>query len=167
MWLSHSTPWVSGSSAANLTPSSAFSFPEALLCVGHHRISMMISGRAFRSTAMCFLAWSAYFRPGPGSSQAIWMMAAYTSVKIGSHSGVICLLEPGKSRTFRAFSRHAIQNYPCAAPSRTFQALIVRHWWWRRRTVTHCSRPDDFTCRNGDTYYILLAPAAVLSNHGD
>jgi len=43
---SYSTPRVSGSSAARLAHSSAFSFPETALCAGHHRISIVMSGLA-------------------------------------------------------------------------------------------------------------------------
>jgi len=38
--------------------------------------SMMMPGLALRSASMCFLAWSAYIWPGPGSSEAIRLMAA-------------------------------------------------------------------------------------------
>jgi len=41
--------------------------------------SMVIPGRARRSVAMCFLAWSAYCWPGPGSSVAIRLMAVEKS----------------------------------------------------------------------------------------
>jgi len=56
---SHSAPRASGSSAASLVHSSAFSFPRASLCAEHYQISMVMSGAALRSTAI-FLAWSAY-----------------------------------------------------------------------------------------------------------
>ena len=46
------------------------------------RISMVIPGLAFRSAAMCFLACSAYCWPGPGSSVAMRLMAAWASEKI-------------------------------------------------------------------------------------
>ena len=91
-WLkysSYSTPRASGSSAASLAHSSAFSFPGTILCAGHHRISMVVSGLALRSTAMCFLAWSAYIWPGPDSSEAIRLTAAWASVKIVIHPGAV------------------------------------------------------------------------------
>ena len=70
-WFSHSTPWVSGSSAAIFARSSAFSLPPTPLCAGHHRISIMIPGLALRSAAMCFRTWRAYCCPGPGSPDAM------------------------------------------------------------------------------------------------
>jgi len=84
-----STPRVFGSSAAILAHSSALSFPEIPLWAGQHRISMMTPGRARRSVAMCFLTWSAYCWPGPGSLDTIRLMAARASVKIVNRSGVI------------------------------------------------------------------------------
>jgi len=46
-----------------------------------------------RSTAMCFLAWSAYIWPGTGSSEAICLTAACAPAKIATRSGAACLLE--------------------------------------------------------------------------
>jgi len=43
---------------------------------------MVMPGLALRSTAMCFRAWIAYCCPGPGSSDAMRLMAACASVKI-------------------------------------------------------------------------------------
>jgi len=61
-------------------------------CRQHHRISMAMSGLAFRSAAIRFLAWIAYIWLGPGSSEAIRLMPAWASVKIVILSGVICRL---------------------------------------------------------------------------
>ena len=61
---SHSTSRVSGSSAAILAHSSAFSLRSTPLCVRNHLISMAISGLALRSAPICLLAWTAYFWPG-------------------------------------------------------------------------------------------------------
>ena len=79
---SHSTPRVSGSSAASLAHSSAFSFPSTPSCAGHHLFSMVMSGTFLQSMAMCSLASSAYFCPGPGSSDAILRTAAWASVNM-------------------------------------------------------------------------------------
>ena len=65
---SHTTPWASGSSAACLAHSSAFSLPSIPWQLGLHRISMQTPGSLARRAAMCFLAMIAYFWPGPGSS---------------------------------------------------------------------------------------------------
>ena len=99
---SHSTPRASGSSAASLAYSSAFSFLGTPLCAGHQQVSMVTSGRALRSTAMFLLAWSAYIWPGPGSSEAIRVMAAWAFVNIVALSGVTCLLETDSSALERA-----------------------------------------------------------------
>jgi hypothetical protein len=53
---------------------------------------MVMSGLALRSAAMCFLAWIAYIWPGPGSSEAMRLMAVWASVKIVTLSGVVCRL---------------------------------------------------------------------------
>ena len=63
---------------------------------------MTMPGRAFRSVAMCVLAWSVYCWPGPGSSEAIRLMAAWASVKILTRSGVVYLLEADLSALARA-----------------------------------------------------------------
>jgi len=88
-YASHSTPRASGSSAASLAHSSAFSLPVTPLCAGHQRISMVMSGPDRRRVAIYFRAWSAYFWSGPGSSEAIRLMAAWASVKIVTRSGVV------------------------------------------------------------------------------
>jgi len=72
----HSTPRVPGFSAPIFAHSSAFSLPATPLCAGQHRTSMTIPGLDWRSVAMCFRAWRAYCCPGPGSSDAIRLMAA-------------------------------------------------------------------------------------------
>jgi hypothetical protein len=46
---SHSTLRASGSSAARLAHSSAFSLPGTPLCAGHYRMSMVMSGLALSS----------------------------------------------------------------------------------------------------------------------
>jgi len=53
---------------------------------------MMIPGLALRSEATGFLAWIAYYWPGPGSSEAIRLMAACAWVKIVTRSGIVFLL---------------------------------------------------------------------------
>jgi len=53
-----------------------FSFLAAPLCAGPRLVSMVMSGMALRSTVTRFLAWSACIWPGPGSSEAIRLMAA-------------------------------------------------------------------------------------------
>jgi len=63
---------------------------------------MVMSGPAFGSTAMRFLARSAYIWPRPGSSEAIHLMAAYVLVKIVTCSGVVCLLEAVSSALAKA-----------------------------------------------------------------
>jgi len=68
---SSSTPWVSGSSAACFTHSSAFSLPSTSSCAGHHLTSMHISGLATLSPAIHSLAITAYFCPGPGSANTL------------------------------------------------------------------------------------------------
>jgi len=50
---------------------------------------MVMSGRALRSAAMCFLACIAYIQPKPGSSKAMRLMAAWASVKAVTPSGVV------------------------------------------------------------------------------
>jgi len=55
---------------------------------------MMMPGLALRSAAMCFLAWSAYCWPGPGSSETIRLMAAWASMKIVTLSGMVCFSPP-------------------------------------------------------------------------
>jgi len=42
---------------------------------------MVMSGLALRSTAVCFLAWSAYIWPGLGSPEAVRLVVAWASVK--------------------------------------------------------------------------------------
>ena len=59
-------------------------------------------GLARSSAAMCFLGWSAYCWSGPGSSEAIRLMAAWASVKIVTRSGIVCLLEANSSALARA-----------------------------------------------------------------
>ena len=54
---------------------------------------MVMRGLALRSEAICFRAGRAYCCPGPGSSDAICLMAACASVKIVTRSGVVFLLE--------------------------------------------------------------------------
>jgi hypothetical protein len=49
-----------------------------------------MSGRVLRSAAMCFRARIAYFWPGPGSSDAIRLMAAWASVKMVTLAGTVC-----------------------------------------------------------------------------
>jgi len=61
---------------------------------------MTISSRAFR--AMCFLAWSAYFWLGPGSSEAVRLMAAWASVMTVTRSGVRYLHKANSSAHLRA-----------------------------------------------------------------
>ena len=81
---------------------------------GHHRISVMIPGLAFHSVAMCFRAWRAYCCPGPGSSDAIHLMAACASVKIVTRSGAVFLLE-AKSND-RARAAHSTSNASWLCP---------------------------------------------------
>jgi len=63
---------------------------------------MAESGLAFLSTAMCFLAWSAYFWPGPVSSEAIRLLATFASVKTVTRFGVVCSLEAVSGAPARA-----------------------------------------------------------------
>ena len=49
---------------------------------------MTIPGLALRSVLMCLRAWRAYCCPGPGSSDAIRLIAACASVKMVTRSGV-------------------------------------------------------------------------------
>ena len=81
-------------SAASLAHSSAFPPPGTPLYAGHYLISMM-SGR-------CFLTWSVCIWPGPGSSEAIRLIAAWASVKIVTLSGVVSPLEAVSSALARA-----------------------------------------------------------------
>jgi len=53
---------------------------------------MTMPGLALRSVAMCFRACTAFCCPGPGSSDAIRLMAACASVKFVTCSGVVFLL---------------------------------------------------------------------------
>jgi len=53
---------------------------------------MTIPGLALGSVAMYILAWNAYIWPGPGSFEAIRLMAGFATVKIVTLSGVIRLL---------------------------------------------------------------------------
>jgi len=99
---SPSTPRASGSSATIFAHLPALSLPVTPLWAGHHRISMMIPGLALRSRATCFPAWSAYRWPGPGSSEAIRLMAACASVKFVTRSGIVFLLEADSSARARA-----------------------------------------------------------------
>jgi len=48
----HSTPWSSGSLAANLAHPSAASFPGTPLCAGHQRISISTAGSRLRTAAI-------------------------------------------------------------------------------------------------------------------
>jgi len=97
--LRNSTPRASGSSAASLAHSSASSFPGTPLWAGHHRISTVMFGLADRGVAICSLAWIAYFCPGPGSSDAMRLMAAWASMKIVTLSGGIAAwLDPISQR---------------------------------------------------------------------
>jgi hypothetical protein len=94
---SGSTPCASGLTAASFTHSSAFSFPGTPLCAGHHWISMVMFGWAFRSLAMCFHARLVYICLGSGSSDAIRRIAAWVLVKMVILSGTydVSLLSPG------------------------------------------------------------------------
>lgn len=79
----HSNPRASSPSPASLPHSSAFSFQGTRLCAGHQRISIAMSGLALRSATMCFLALSAYIRPGPGS----FMLCDSVSGQISTSEG--------------------------------------------------------------------------------
>jgi len=50
---------------------------------------MAMPGLALRSVAMCFRARIACIWPGPGSSDAILLVAAWASVEIVTLSGVV------------------------------------------------------------------------------
>jgi len=63
---------------------------------------MPMSGLALCSVAICFRAWRAYCCPGPGSSDAIRLMAACASVKIVTLSGVVFLLTATSNAHARA-----------------------------------------------------------------
>jgi len=75
---------------------------------------MMIPGLALRSVAICFRAWRAYYCPGPGSSDAIRLMAACASVKIVIRCGVVFLLD-AKSNA-RARAAHSASNASWLCP---------------------------------------------------
>jgi len=61
-----------------------------VLWVGRHRISMVTSGLTLRrSTVICWLARIAYVWPGPGSSAATPLLAAWASVKIVTLSSAL------------------------------------------------------------------------------
>jgi len=75
---------------------------------------MMIPGLAFLSVAMCLRAWRAYCCPGPGSSDAIRLMAACASVKIVTRSRDVFLLE-AKSNA-RARAAHSASNASWLCP---------------------------------------------------
>jgi hypothetical protein len=87
--ISHSTPRASGLSAASFAHSSAFSFSGTHLWAGHHRISIVMPAWAHRKAAMFFRAWIAHISPGPGSSDAIRLMATCASVKMATLSGIV------------------------------------------------------------------------------
>ena len=94
--------WLPDCSAAALAHSSAYSIPAIPLWAGHHRISMVMSGFARRSAAICFRTWMAYCCPGPGSSDAICLIAACASEKMVTSSGVAFLCATGSSACARA-----------------------------------------------------------------
>jgi hypothetical protein len=92
-------PRASGSSAASLAHSSAFSFPGTPLWAGHHRISIMMPGLALLSAAM-WLARVIWL--GLGSSEAMRLIATWASVKIVTRSGAVCHLVAVSSALARA-----------------------------------------------------------------
>jgi len=54
---------------------------------------MVMPGLARRSAAISLRTWMAYFFPGPGSSDAIRLMAACASEKVVPRSRVVFLCE--------------------------------------------------------------------------
>jgi hypothetical protein len=63
---------------------------------------MMMPGRTLRRAAMCLRAWIAYIWPGPGSSEAMRLMAAWMSVKMATLSGAAYRLAAVSSALARA-----------------------------------------------------------------
>jgi len=77
--LGHSTPRVPDVSSTIFAHSSPFSLPATPLYAGHHHTSMTIPGLDWRNMEMCFRARRACSCPGPGSSDAIRLIAACAS----------------------------------------------------------------------------------------
>jgi len=66
---------------------------------------MMMPSLTQRSAAMCFRALRAYCCPGPGSSDAIRLMATCASVKTATRSGTV-FEEPGSDLQVAAGNEH-------------------------------------------------------------
>jgi len=61
-----------------------------------------MSSLALRSIAVYFMAWIVCIWPGPGSLEAMRLMAAWTSVKVVILSDVVCRLAAVSSALARA-----------------------------------------------------------------
>jgi len=125
----HSTPWSSGSSAASLAHSSAFSLPSMPWWLGHHRISILTLGSLARRVAICCLPSRAYSCPSPGSSEAILPIAAWRSVRMVTSPSLWFLA----AATYRVLARAAHSASQASWPQPMWVLWLFQVWPFSRR----------------------------------